>query len=144
MIANTILAAIILPGEGLDDKDFIISKLLRQDIQKYKSLFPHVSAAIQSKKYPLKGDTIQYIYTDSKHNNPLYRVVPIDNTQSLPRYDKEKYKEMILDAAETVLRFFGFDRTAYSNIKRINGRRKWRGYEELREQRTRDIETEMV
>jgi hypothetical protein len=118
--------------------------LLRQDIQKYKSLFPHVSAAIQSKKYPLKGDTIQYIYTDSKHNNPLCRVVPIDNTQSLPRYDKEKYKEMILDAAETVLRFFGFDRTAYSNIKRINGRRKWRGYEELREQRTRDIETEMV
>jgi hypothetical protein len=27
---------------------------------------------------------------------------------SLPKYDKEKYKEMILDAAETVLGFFGF------------------------------------
>jgi len=26
-------------------------------------------------------------------------------------YDKEKYREMILDAAETVLGFFGFDRT---------------------------------
>jgi hypothetical protein len=37
---------------------------------------------------------------------------------------------MTLDAAETVLGFFGFDRTAYSNIK---GRRKW--YEELKEQR---------
>ena len=35
---------------------------------------------------------------------------------------------------------FGFDRSAYSNIKR--GRKKW--YEELREQRTRDIETEML
>jgi DNA polymerase elongation subunit (family B) len=55
----------ITTGEGLDDKDLVISKLLRQDIQKYRSLFPHVSAAIQSKKYPLKGDTIQYIYTDS-------------------------------------------------------------------------------
>jgi DNA polymerase elongation subunit (family B) len=128
-----------MTGEGLDNKDLVISKLLRQDIQKYRSLFPHVSAAIQSRKYPLKGDTIQYIYTDSKHNNPLCRVTPIENLKSLPPYDKEKYKEMILDAAETVLRFFGFDRTAYSTIK--NRRRKW--FEELREQRTRDIETEM-
>jgi hypothetical protein len=35
-----------MTGEGLEDKDLIISKLLRQDIQKYRSLFPHVSAAI--------------------------------------------------------------------------------------------------
>jgi hypothetical protein len=49
----------------------------------------------------------------SKHNNPLHRVAPIENLNSLPPYDKEKYKEMILDAAETVLGFFGFDRTAH-------------------------------
>ena len=130
----------IMTGEGLDDKDLIISKLLRQDIQKYRSLFPHVSAAIQSRKYPLKGETIQYIYTDSKHNNPLCRVTPREDIMSLPRYDKEKYKEMILDAAETVLGFFGFDREAYSNLKK--GRRKW--FEELREQKARDIEIEML
>jgi len=47
---------------------------------------------------------------------------------------------MILDTAETVLGFFGFDETVYSNIK--NARKKW--YEELREQRTREIETEMM
>jgi DNA polymerase elongation subunit (family B) len=41
----------IMTGEGLDDKDLIISKMLRQDIQKYKSLFPQVSAAIQSRRY---------------------------------------------------------------------------------------------
>jgi DNA polymerase elongation subunit (family B) len=133
----------IMTGEGLNDKDLVISKLLRQDIQKYRSLFPHVSAAIQSSKHPLKGDTIQYIYTDSKHNNPLYRVTPIENIQSMPRYDKEKYQEMILDAAETVLGFFGFDRSTYSSLKRNNGRRKWRWYQELKEQRARDIETEM-
>jgi DNA polymerase elongation subunit (family B) len=114
--------------------------LLIQDTQKYKSLFPHVSAAIQSTKYPLKGDTIQYIYTDSKHNNPLRRVVPIENPASLPQYDKEKYREMILDAAETVLGYFGFDRSVYGNIKK--GRKKW--FEELREYRTKDIETEML
>ena len=116
--------------------------MLRQDIQKYRSLFPDVSAAIQSRKYPLKGETIQYIYTDSKHNNPLCRVTPIEDIKSLPQYDKEKYKEMILDAAETVLGFFGFDRTVYGNIRRNNGKRKW--YEELREQSARDIETEML
>jgi DNA polymerase elongation subunit (family B) len=54
-----------MTGEGLDDKDLVISKLLRQDIQKYRSLFTHVSAAIQLRKYPVKGDTIQYIYTNS-------------------------------------------------------------------------------
>jgi len=130
----------IMTGEGLEDKDLIISKLLRQDIQKYRSLFPHVSAAIQSRRYPLRGDTIQYIYTDSQHNNPLCIVTPIENFASLPQYDKEKYKEMILDAAETVLGYFGF-RTAYSNIKKGRSK-KW--YEELREQRARDIETEML
>jgi DNA polymerase elongation subunit (family B) len=135
----------IMTGEGIDDKDLIISKLLRQDIQKYRSLFPHVSAAIRSRKYPLKGETIQYIYTDSKHNNPLCRVTPIEDIKSLPQYDKEKYKEMILDAAETVLMYFGFDRTAYSSFKRNNvGKKRWRWYEELREQRASDIETEML
>jgi hypothetical protein len=37
---------------------------------------------------------------------------------SLPQYEKEKYKEMILDAAETVLRYFGFDRSVYRSFKR--------------------------
>jgi DNA polymerase elongation subunit (family B) len=131
-----------MTGEGLDGKDLVISKLLRQDIQKYRSLFPHVSAAIQSRRYPLKGETIQYIYTDSKHNNPLCRVTPIENIASLPQYDKEKYKEMILDAAETVLGYFGFNRTAFSNFK--NGKRRNKWYEELKEQRTRDIEAGMI
>jgi len=101
-----------------------------------------LTAAIQSRKNPAKGDTIQYFYTDSKHNNPLCRVTPIENLKSLPPYDKEKYKEMILDAAETVLGFFGFDRSAYSNLKNNEIRTKW--FEELREQRARDIETEML
>ena len=48
---------------------------------------------------------------------------------------------MVLDAAETVLGFFGFDRTVYSNFKKKKGR-KW--YEELREERTRDIQTETM
>jgi hypothetical protein len=50
---------------------------------------------------------------------------------------------MILDAAETILALFGFDRTVYSNFKKKKGRRKqW--YDELREERTRDIQTETM
>jgi hypothetical protein len=114
---------------------------LRYNKEKYKSLFPHVSTAIQSRRYPLKGDTIQYIYTDSNHNNPLCRVTPIENLKSLPQYDKQKYKEMVIDAAETVLGFIGFDRTVYGNVKRKD---KWRWYEEILEQRVSDIETDML
>jgi DNA polymerase elongation subunit (family B) len=90
-----------MTGEGLNDKDLIASKLLRQNIEKYKSLFPHVSVAIQlsnssnSGKFPLKGDTIQYIYTNSQHNNPLCRVVPIEKykpslSPSMTRKSTEK------------------------------------------------------
>jgi hypothetical protein len=69
-------------------------------------------------------------------------VTPIENLKSFPPYDEEKYKEMILDAAETVLGYFGFDRRTYSDVK--NGRRRKKWYEELREQRARDIEAEMI
>jgi DNA polymerase elongation subunit (family B) len=79
----------IMTGEGIQHQDLVISKLLRQDIEKYRSLFAHVSAAIQllnSKgggKYPSKGDTIQYIYTNSKHNNSVCRVVSLEILQKV-------------------------------------------------------------
>ena len=50
---------------------------------------------------------------------------------------------MILDAAETVLGYFGFDRTVYGN-KKGTGARKWRWLEELKQEREKDIRTEMI
>jgi DNA polymerase elongation subunit (family B) len=86
-----------MTGEDIQQQDLVISKLLRQGIAKYKSLFPHVSAIQLSNdtgKHPMKGDIIQYIYSNSQHNNPLCRVIPIaiENTQAgfLFHYDKEK------------------------------------------------------
>jgi hypothetical protein len=63
--------------------------------------------------------TIKYVYTDSQHKNPLCRIAPIDSSNKIKGkldYDKEKYKEMILDAAGTVLGYFGFDRTVYGIV----------------------------
>ena len=49
---------------------------------------------------------------------------------------------MIIDELQKqFLGFFGFDKCVYDNTKK-GRRRKW--YEELREQRARDIEIEMV
>jgi len=41
----------IMTAEDITQQDLVVSKLLRQDIEKYKSLFPHVSAAIQLMSY---------------------------------------------------------------------------------------------
>ncbi len=48
---------------------------------------------------------------------------------------------MVLEAAETVLGYFGFDRTAYG-IDNSRKNRKW--WHELREVRIRDIEVEKI
>ena len=79
-------------------------------------------------------------------------VVPIaenvvQTTEPLLGYDKEKYREMILDAAESVLGIFGFDRTVYDgnfeNTKKTTRTRRKKWYEELREERMHDIRTEI-
>ena len=49
---------------------------------------------------------------------------------------KKKYKEMLLDAAETVLGIFGFDRTLFGKAKD----KKW--LMELRRNRINDIQAE--
>jgi DNA polymerase elongation subunit (family B) len=102
-------------------KDLVVSTMLRQDLTKYRSLFPHVSAALQlteAGKSLVRGDTIQYIYTNAVHKNPLRRVLPLDLLSEEHDYDKEKYREMLLEAAETILGYFGFDRTIYGDAVR--------------------------
>lgn len=49
---------------------------------------------------------------------------------------------MILDAAETVLGYFGFDRSVYGNKKSI-GTRKWKWLQDLKREREQDIRIEM-
>jgi hypothetical protein len=118
--------------------DLVISKLLRQNIEKYKSLFPHVSAAIRlnvSGANANRGDTIQYVHTDSSHTDPLQRITPA-NLVSSKEYDKEKYVEMLLDSAEAVISIFGFNRSLFGFDKK---KQHW--WQEIYHERERDIET---
>jgi hypothetical protein len=48
-------------------------------------------------------------------SSPLTILYVINEKKDDLDYDKEKYKEMILHAAETVLGYFGFDRTPYGD-----------------------------
>jgi hypothetical protein len=59
------------------------------------------------------------------------------------RKRKNTYREMILDAAQSVLGYFGFDRTVYGD-KRNKIPTKWRWLKELRQEREKDIKTEIT
>ena len=52
-------------------------------------------------------------------------------------YDKEKYKEMLLDSSETVLGIFGFDRTLFGKTKD----KKW--WMQLRRNSMSDVKAEI-
>ena len=101
--------------------DLVISKLLRQNIEKYRGLFPHVAAAIRlniSGVITDRGDNIQYVHTDSNHNDPLQRITPA-RLLSGKEYDKERYLDMLFDAAEAVLSVFGFSRSLFGFEKKF-------------------------
>ena len=56
-------------------------------------------------------------------------------------YDKEKYRELLIEAAETVLGYFGFDETVYGvTLKRKNT--KW--WARVNEERLRDRNNERI
>jgi DNA polymerase elongation subunit (family B) len=92
-------------------KELSIEKILRMPIERYRSLFSHVIAAVQlqQKQKPVKaGDPVEYVYVDCEEVNPMKRVAPLEYADA---YDAEKYGEMLLDVAESVLGVFGFSRT---------------------------------
>jgi DNA polymerase I len=139
----------IMTGEGIKQRDLVISKLLRNGVHNYKSIFPHVAAAIQLRSHGkslIRGENIQYIYTNSKHKNPLCRVIPIltgEKEDTVTSYDKEKYCDLLLDAAETVVRYFGFNGSVYKSENRAirsSKQKKW--WDGLREERIKDVEAE--
>ncbi len=93
-------------------EELIISKVLRKPLNTYTQQSSHVAAAknlAQHGQHANDGDVIDFIYVNAQHPNPLRRVIPTDLYKA-PYYDAEKYRELILDAAETVLATFGFSR----------------------------------
>lgn len=91
----------------------VIRKVLRKS--EYKVLAPHYIASLQLKMNGIKihsGEIIKYIYINAYHRNPLRRVKAWKIYDG-EKYDAEKYVELLLDAAETILTVFGFNRNRF-------------------------------
>jgi len=118
-------------------EDLIVKKVLRREVGEYRSLFPHVVAAIQAiqnGKRVRSGDEIDFVYLNAEHKNPFRRVVPAEIMKISQHYDKEKYVELALDVAETVLGVFGFNR------KQLGFKSKPKNYvEELNLERINEV-----
>ena len=106
----------VMTGE-LTKEDLMVSKILRKPLSEYNSLFPHVTAGLQLAsrgKLVRSGDTIDFIYTNTAHANPLCRTVPYELATEKIAYDRGKYRDLLLDASETILGSLGFSRELYS------------------------------
>lgn len=57
--------------------------------------------------YP--GQTVQYLITDSKSKRTIDRVLAKQLIRTKVRYDVEKYLELLVSAADTLLGVFGYD-----------------------------------
>ena len=49
---------------------------------------------------------------------------------------------MLVDTVETGLGYFGFNRTVYKNPRKNRKKKEW--YDELQEERTKDIQADMM
>jgi hypothetical protein len=127
----------VLSGH-LETSELVVSKSLRMPVERYRSLFPHVLAAIQLRQHGQHvrpGDMVDYVYVDSEQVNPMNRIAAAQYAET---YDAEKYAEMTLDVAETILAAFGFSRT------QLGFKHRPRNFlEELKGQRSREILLEL-
>lgn len=96
-----------LKSEEHDTEDFMFSRVLRKPLHAYRSMAPHVAAAWNLSlggSRVEEGDLVEYVFV-SKHRNPLRRVQPkIDNEVS--RMDYERYSDLIVEAANSILGAF--------------------------------------
>ncbi|MBN2335687.1 hypothetical protein JXL21_09010, partial [Candidatus Bathyarchaeota archaeon] len=86
-------------------EELVISKRLRRDVYEYKSLQPHIVAALLGED--MIEDTSSFIFVNAGSGNPYTRVMPahlLDGTRKA--YDKRKYGELTRRAAWNLLRPF--------------------------------------
>ena len=68
------------------------------------------------------GKIVEYIYINAYHRNPLRRVKAWKIYDG-EKYDAEEYAELLLDAAETILTLFGFNRNGFQTQQNISKRK---------------------
>ena len=68
---------------------------------------------------PSQGSHIDFLYINAGHPNPYMRVAPAELlTLGWKGYDRWKYVELALDAAETLLTPFGYNKRRLRELMR--------------------------
>ena len=88
----------------VDPKMLVVSKRLRRDLSEYRSLQPHIVAAMLGAD---EDDEANFIYVNTGRRNPYLRVMPASMLNGgHHRYDRKKYAAMARRAAWNLLRPF--------------------------------------
>ena len=92
----------------VDFETLAVSKRVHREVGKYKSMFPHVIAAkhlAQRGKRLEKYASVDFVFLNAGHRNPLRRVLPVNIMgDGSDYYDREKYGKLLLDTADTILK----------------------------------------
>lgn len=92
--------------------DLLVSKRLSKHPREYAH---DVFQAVAAKQLMLAGfdvylgQTVQYLIVDAGNRNPNNRVRAAQLLGSRPRFDVQKYLEMLLEAGETLYGVFGYE-----------------------------------
>jgi len=97
---------------NVDAYDLAISKRLSKHPREYAhDVFQAIAArqlmAAGFDIYP--GQTVQYIIVDADNRNPNNRVKAVQLLGSKPRFDTQKYLDMLLESGETLFGVFGYN-----------------------------------
>jgi len=98
----------VLSGK-VDVNELVVEKVLRKPVGEYLRVYPHVAAGKQLEVCGdvFKGENlVKYVYVNHGSSNPLTRVQVL-NLYDGRGYDRKKYGELVLNAAETLLSVFG-------------------------------------
>ena len=101
--------------------DLTITKHLRKNVNSYKAMLPHVVAAkhlVRKGKKFEDYSSVNFVYTNSAHTNPMRRVLPpliMDDKNSY--YDRKRYAGLLLDAADTILKPLGIHKKPLTTIE---------------------------
>ena len=98
----------VLSGK-VDVNELVVEKVLRKPVGEYLRVYPHVAAGKQLEVCGdvFKGENlVKYVYVNHGSSNPLTRVQVL-NLYDGRGYDRKKYGELVLSAAETLLSVFG-------------------------------------
>jgi DNA polymerase-2 len=91
-------------------EDLVINRKISKNGKDYKKdiLQAIVSRQVAEHGRNLKaGEAISYIITDFYNKNPEKRAIHTDMIHGSIEYDVRKYKEMLIDSANTILQPFG-------------------------------------